>query len=187
MKTNLLLCILPLFFAACFGSRLLADDSAGKPVPATVRALQFEDARKQQIRNTMIGFTSTRIFYTFDSAKAVLVIHIDNQTADFGISGSLVLFAPDADAEGVAKWVNNQHSCGLFIDPAEPTSVHPLPDAITAIIRSDFAGEENNPIDQAPYADYKLRIAVREHHVEGQFKLHGFEDNANVYLKVESL
>jgi len=187
MKFNMFRSILPLLSASLLSTGFCAAEGGGDAASDGVRFLKFEDARKQEVNMTQIGFTSTRIFYTFEAAKAVLVIHIGNRTADFRSTGTLTIFAPDTDAEAIAKWVNNQHSCGLFVDPAKPTTVHQLPEGIASVIRREHGGQQVNPGDQTPYSQYKVRIAVKESQVEGQFRLQAFEDDAHVYLKVESL
>jgi hypothetical protein len=190
MKSNNSSYLRALPLTLLFSTALFAEQGGGGPATheiAAERILKLEDAAKQQVRHTMIGFTSTRIFYTFATQKVVMVIHIDNSTADFGTSGTLAVFAPDADDEGIAKWVNNAHSCGLFVDPAEPIAVHQLPKGISSVTQRERTGVEENPINQEPYADYKVRISIADHRVEGQFKIHAFEDDANVFLKEGTL
>lgn len=190
MKTLNPFRMIPLLCVSLWGTPLVAEESGGPAPggpPADERILKFEAAEKLQVRHSMIGFTSTRIFYTFAASKAVLVLNIDNTTADFKTTGSLVVFAPEADAEAIGKWVNNAHSCGLFIDPAEPTAIHALPEGFATAAAREIAGEEKHPMTEEPYSDYRLRVTIPEHRMEGQFILHAFEDDANVYLKVGSL
>lgn len=180
-------CLLSLIFVSLCGTALMASEQGGGNAPAAERALVVENAEKLQVRHSMIGFTHTRIFYTFAAQRVVLVVNIDNETADFKTSGSLVIFAPDADAESIAKWVNNAHSDGIFVDPAEPTAIHQLPGGLGTVTKREITGEEKHPMTKEPYSDYKVRISIKEHHVEGEYKLHAFEDDANVFLKTGTL
>lgn len=169
----------------------IAEEEESK-TPATApaaaeRPLDLKGAKKETIRHSMIGITSTRVFYTLPEQKAVVVVHIDNATAAFPTTGTVVLFASDVTEEGISKWINNQHSCGLFVDPAEPVFTGKLPeDALTIIAREPVGPAENRP-DQPPHMDFKVKVAVKAHQETGKYKLAAFEDEVGVFLKVEAL
>lgn len=60
----------------------------------------------------------TKKFYVLPEAKVVVVVATADGTAD--ASATIHVFAVDATAEGVEKWINNQHSDALHPDVPEP-------------------------------------------------------------------
>lgn len=121
----------------------LAEDEPATPSPAPAaeeRALELKGAKKETIRHSMIGITSTRVFYTILEQKAVVVVHIDNATSDLPTGATVVLFASDVEEEGIAKWINNQHSCGLFGDAAKPVFSGKLPEDGFSILSRESVG-----------------------------------------------
>lgn len=150
------------------------------------RVLALEDAKKEVVRHSMIGIRDTLIFYTLAGQKAVVVLHIDNGSAAFKTSGTVFLFAPETTEEGLGKWVNNQHSDGLFVDAPEPVLSLKLPDGSCTVTDRKVVGEEKSPMGDEVFSDYQVKIAVKEHRVEGKYRLAAFVGEANVYLKKEA-
>lgn len=155
------------------------------PLAAAEPELAFKDAKKEQVRHSMIGIRDTILFYTFAEKSAVLVLKIDNTAAALPVTGTVHLFAPGTTAEALAKWVNNQHSDGLFIDAPEPTGAFKLPDGTCAVTARELTGQEKQPNGEDTFGDYKVKLTVKEHRVEGKFHLPAFEDEANVFVKTE--
>lgn len=147
------------------------------------RVLALEGAKKELVRHSMIGIRDTVIFYTLAAQKAVLVLGIDNGSAAFTASGTVFLFASETTEEGLGKWVNNQHSDGLFEDAPVPVLSLKLPDGSCTVTDRKLVGEEKNPTNDEVFSDYLVKVSVKEHRVEGKFRLAAFEDKANVYLK----
>ena len=148
--------------------------------------LAFKDAKKELVRHSMIGMRDTLIFYTFAEKSAILVLRIDNTAAPLPVSGTVHLFAPGTDAEALGKWVNNQHSDGLFIDPPEPTASVKLPAVTAAVTARELVAQEKQPNGEDIFADYKVKLTVKEHLEPGKFHLPAFEDEANVFVKIET-
>lgn len=178
------LCAMPMVAIAEDGE---SKTPATAPAAAAERPLDLKGAKKETIRHSMIGITSTRVFYTLPEQKAVVVVHIDNATAAFPATGTVVLFASDVTEEGISKWINNQHSDGLFVDPAEPVFTGKLPENTFTIIAREPVGQAENPADKAIHMDFKVKIAVKAHEETGKYKLAAFEDEVGVFLKVEAL
>lgn len=147
--------------------------------------LVFKDAKKEQVRHSMMGMRDTLLFYTFADKSAVLVLRIGNKDAALPVTGTVHLFAPDTTAEALGKWVNNQHSDGLFIDPPEPTASVKLPDGTCAVTARELTGKEKQPNGEDTFGDWKVKLTVKEHREAGKFHLTAFEDEANVFLKSE--
>lgn len=150
------------------------DVAAGKPV-------------RSEIRHSMMGPRSTLLFYRFDASKAVLVLHIDNRNTEFAISGKVHLFGDGTTGEGLDRWINNQHSDGLFPDVPEPVAVHELPAAGFKILGVKDQGKtEQSPLDQTVFVEHKVdfRVAARDV-IDGpvHFSLKTFDDSASVLVK----
>lgn len=150
------------------------------------RELVFKDAKKEQIRHSMIGIRDTILFYTFAEKGAVLVLRIDNKSAPLPVTATVHLFAPGTPAEDLGKWVNNQHSDGLFPDVPEPTHSVKLPDATCTVTDRELVGQEKQNLNDDVFADYKVKLTVKEHREEGKFLLPAFKDEANVFVKIET-
>lgn len=170
---RLIASVLPLVFAM---SGLAGADE---------RPLIKANAEKKEVRYSMVGPRDTLLFYTFTEQRAVLRLRISNKEASFPVSGTVLLFDEKTTEEGLAKWLNNQHSDGLFVDPAEPVETVDLPKKICQVTEKKLVGEKEN---QGPgggtFADYEVKISVKDFKVNGKFDLKGFEDQAGVFLKV---
>lgn len=165
---------LPLLAALLCGSLTAAEPE-----------LAFKDAKKEQVRHSMIGLRDTLLFYTFAEKAAVLVLRIDNTAAPLPVSATVHLFAPGTTAEALGKWVNNQHSDGLFIDPPEPTASVKLPDGTATVTAREQVVGEMQMLNGDVFADYKVKLTVKEHREAGKFHLPASEDEANVFVKMD--
>lgn len=131
----------------------------------------------------MVGIRDTLVFYTLAGQQAVLVLYVDNTSAAFKATGTVYLFDPGTTEESLGKWINNQHSDGLFADSPTPTLSHKLPDGNCTVTDNKVVGETKNSTNKDMFKDYQVKISVKEHHVEGKYRLAAFESEANVYLK----
>lgn len=153
--------------------------------PSGERQLAKQNAEKKEVRHSMMGPRDTLLFYTFAEQRVVLRLRIANKDASFPVSGTVFLFDEGATKEGLAKWLNNQHSDGLFVDPAEPKETMELPEGVCSVVEKKLLGEKKNEGPSGgTFADFEIKIAVKDHKVEGKFDLKGFEDQAGVFLKV---
>jgi hypothetical protein len=165
-------------FTAFIGLNAFADEPA-----AAERELAAKGAKKEQVRHSMMGIRDTLVFYTFAGQQAVLLLRIDNSNAALPVSGTVYLFDPKTTEEGLAQWINNQHSDGLFPEVPEPILISKLPAGTFAITERELVGEEKQPNSPDVFSDLKLKISAKEHRVEGKFRLLAFVDDANVYVK----
>lgn len=153
---------------------------------AAARTLDLEAAQKQQVMHSMIGFTPTRIFYKIPGQAAVVTVSFTSKGPDSGASVTVNLFAIDTSEEDIGKWINNQHSDALFIDPAEPILTETLPEGTAVVGEMNRVGKESNPGPHGgEYFKNDLGFSIKEFkHPEGKFILKRFKDNATVYEKV---
>ena len=123
---------------------------AEKPVAVTPAAAELElaikAAKKELIRHSMVGPRNTLVFYTFAAQKAVLVLQVEDRNSTLTVSGTLQIFDPKATEESLSKWVNNQHSDGLYVDPAIPAQSLKLPDGTFTVADRKRVGQENRPL-----------------------------------------
>jgi hypothetical protein len=178
---------LAVFFAMASAVAPAPRARAEQPAPVAPAAaepkLAIKNAKKEQVRHSMVGPRNTLVFYTFAAQKAVLVIQIDNKDSTMTVSGTLHIFDPAASEESLGKWVNNQHSDALFVDPATPARSHKLPDGTFTITERKRVSREKHPPGNEVFSDYQVKITAKEHRVEGKYLLPAFTDEANVFVK----
>lgn len=145
------------------------------------RTLAKNKAERKQVTSSMIGARDTLLFYTFGEQKAVLRLRIGNRTIPFPVKGTVYLFEPATTVEGLAKWLNNQHSDGLFPEVPEPTLTTDLPDGTCKVTgRKLVDGEVKRP--NGIFRKYEVKVEVKPHAVKGRFALEAFEDRADVLV-----
>ena len=66
------------------------------------------------------------------------------------MSGTVYLFDPETTAENLERWINNQHSDGLFPEVPTPTLVSKLPDDIVQVTDRKVVGERRK-VPNRPY------------------------------------
>lgn len=140
---------------------------------------------KTQVTQSMIGYRDTVLFYTFAADKAVLVIHINNKSEKFSMTGKLHVFAKDATAEGLEKWINNQHSDGLFPEVPEPIATHLVPATSYSVVSKKIAeviNEENAPVS-GKFNRYEVEFKIENVPALGEIKIKDFTDTANVFVQ----
>ena len=149
------------------------------------RQLDKKDAEKLEVRHSMIGFRNTLLFYTYGEQRAVLRILIDNKDETFPVTGTVHLFEKSATVEELKKWLNNQHSDGLFPEIPEPIFTKELPKGTCDVISFKQTGTSKNPGPQGEvvFKDYEVELVVKEFKVDEQFTLSAFTDTARVHVK----
>ena len=157
----------------------LADEEA-KGVTLDVKN---EAVKRLEVNQSQIGFASTRIFYVLAGQGAVVVIHVDNTNKKFPVGGSVHLFAKGVTAEDLGKWVNNQHSDGLFPDIPEPVATHQLKADSIKTTSSKRVGQEKSGFSGEIYDKYSVEVEAGTIEVQKNLKLQSFKDSATVYMK----
>ena len=159
------------------------------PVHAAERPLDITKAKKQEIHHSMVGFRSTLIFYTFAEQRVVMTVLIGNADTSFPVSTKVHLFDPATPAEGLAKWINNQHSDGLFVDPAQPKHITDLPKDACAVSAHKLTGtlQSPSPVRPGTYKKYEVTLTGKGHTEAGKFKLAPLSDKATVHVLVPKL
>lgn len=94
------------------------------------------------------------------------------------------LAAKPLDAEGLAKWINNQHSDGLFPEVPEPEATHQIPAA-------SLKTESHEAIEQVKqhsgdFTRYSVAFGIKNVPAFGDLKLKDFTDKASVFVGSKS-
>jgi len=173
---NLKVLPVTLILLATFGMIASADTSSKETTPLDLKG---KNVQRQEVSSSLIGLTSTTVFYTLDDHRVVVVIHIDN-TKGFPVSGKVCEFAKDVTPEGMAKWLNNQHSDGLFPDVPEPKTTVKLPAEACQSLKSKLLGKKT--VNDTTYNQYSVEIKLSEVKVNEQFRLQEHKDTVNVYV-----
>jgi hypothetical protein len=139
---------------------------------------------KQQVVDSMTGYRDTLLFYTFAAEKAVLVVRIDNKSEKFPMTGKLYLFAKETTAEDLGKWINNQHSCGLFPDVPKPVTTHVIP-AASCLLVSQKKVEAIKDEQMGSFNRYDVEFKVEKISAFGEIKIKDFTDTAGVFIKID--
>jgi len=154
-----------------------------KPPAAVDRILDRKKAQKLEIRHSMIGFRNTLLFYTFKDQQAILTLSIGNTDETFPVKGKIHLFGAATTEEGLKKWVNNQHSDGLFPDIPTPTFTGGLPDGSCSVTSHKQTGTSPSPTSADIFKNYEVTLSVKEHAIDKKVKLSAFTDTATVHVK----
>jgi hypothetical protein len=145
-----------------------------------------ETTAKAQVTQSMIGYRDTLLFYTFAAEKAVLVVRIDNKNDQFPIKAVLNVFSKNSTNQGIANWINNQHSCGLFPDVPEPVVVQNIPATSYTVVSKKIAEaivvEEGSP-NAGKFNRYEVEFKLENIPAVGEIKIKDFTDIASVFVK----
>ena len=153
-------------------------------VDRSAKQAKMQKPEKTEIRNSMLGYRDTLIFYLFKKQRAILAMSINNKDETFPVTGKVHLFDETVTEEGLKKWINNQHSDGLFPDIPKPILTKSLPPGFCTVTSSKQTGTSKNPGPrQATYKDFKLTISINAQDIDKDFKLPAFTDTAGVYVE----
>lgn len=148
-----------------------ADDRSQKP-------------EKIEIRHSMLGYRDTLVFYSFREQRAILVLGINNKDETFPVTGKVHLFDKTTTEEGLKKWINNQHSDGLFVDVPKPIFTKTLPTGFCSVTSRKQTGTSENPgPGKARFKDFEVALSIRAQDIGGNFKLPAFTDTARVHVE----
>ncbi|MFK7852331.1 MAG: hypothetical protein AB8D78_15245 [Akkermansiaceae bacterium] len=176
-------------------STLLAAFLLSSPAHADVTLdPAAKEVKKTQVTSGQIGYRNTLVFYTFADSQSVLQINIDNKNTKFPISAVLHVFPEGTDAKGLAGWVNNQHSCGLFPDVPKPKATHKIPAAACTVVSHKIGekvqgGGRIAAPDGAPngtFSRYDVEFQLKDVPAFDGIKVKDFISTAPVYVPVQA-
>ncbi len=141
------------------------------------------DVPKIEVTDSMIGYRDTLRFYIFEQYRAVLCVRIDNKDTKFPVSAKLYTFAEGVNAEDIRKWINNQHSDGLFADAPQPKATHEIPAASCKMKSHELAKQSKAP--NGKFDTYSVTFEIKDVPRLGDLKVKDFTDRAAVHIKSE--
>lgn len=154
--------------------------------PAVVRGLDVKQAEKREVRYSMIGPRDTLIFYTFNNQQAILQLTIGNKDESFPVSGRVLLFSKETSEEGLRKWINNQHSDGLYPEVPEPVHTGPIAAGVCEVTSYKQIGvTKGSGLRKVDYNDYEVMFSMKAQNVAGQFVLAAFTDSSKVLVEMK--
>lgn len=173
--------LVSMLLAACGGS------SSGGSAPEARNLDRFSDDVQRESRTLDVdrpGYQATIDFYHFTEQQAVLVARFPNDSRDFSMAASVVLFDTEASTDAIRRWINSESS-----GTSDPRAARPQE---TVELQS---GDDFEPLDSlysdsvarstgALYEQYQLQYAFHNVEEPGLFNLSEFTNFTTVYLWV---
>ena len=175
------------FLRLCAACCLLAGVmSANAAEQAAVRQLDIKEAERKEVCYSMIGPRNTLIFYTFVDQQAILTLTIDTKDESFPVGGRILLFDEETTEEGLKKWINNQHSDGLYPDIPDPIFTKVLPEGSCVVTAHKQLGvTKDTGLRKVDFKNFEVDLSIKAHQVDDQFTLSAFTDSSRVYVEAE--
>jgi len=136
----------------------------------------------KDVQQSQIGYRDTLIFYTFKKESTVLRLQIENKDQSFPMRATLFFFAENIDEDGIKKWINNQHSDGIFVDAPQPTGTHELPAANCKVSKHKYIDREMMGIGE--YDNYKVTFEIKSYDDKNGLTLKGFTGETKVHVPI---
>tara|TARA_B110000908_G_scaffold95791_1_gene113345 strand:+ start:356 stop:1414 length:1059 start_codon:yes stop_codon:yes gene_type:complete len=175
------LTIKTLLLTTILASVSISVASAEDAKPSKILDIKAKHCLKTVAAYSMMGPTSTGIYYTFTDKKVVLLVTIDNKSKDFPVSAKIFTFADDATQKGLEGWVNNQHSDALFPDVPNALETHQIPAASCKVISKKLV--ETTEIRNTEYENYSVEFQLKNVPIIDGIKLNDLSDVAGVNVK----
>jgi hypothetical protein len=145
----------------------------------TTLDLSGKAVKKLEVSQSQIGYTSTTVFYTLSDQRVIVVLRVEN-AKKFPVSGKVCQFGKDVTAEEMAKWVNNQHSDGLFPDVPEPVTTTKLAAEACKTGEAKSLGKVQG--GQGEYEKYSVEFTIEKVKVNDQLHLAEFKEKVSVFV-----
>ncbi|MDH3583704.1 MAG: hypothetical protein OER86_05770 [Phycisphaerae bacterium] len=154
-----------------------------KPSPARVLDTSSKGVQKLEVRHSQIGYRNTLIFYTFSEQRAVLKVSIGNKDKTFPVTGTVYIFPAKTTADGLKKWLNNQHSDGLFPEVPKPAGTYQIPPKSCSTVSHKFIDHTKHFFGE--YDNYTVKFRISDVTEKGIFKLNTFTSQTKVHVKTK--
>lgn len=155
----------------------------GKEVKSLKTLEVTKTTQKLEVRDSQIGHRDTLLFYTFTDQHAVLKLQIDNKDKSFPVVGTIYLFAESVKEADLKKWLNNQHSDGLFPDVPEPMSTLKIPEMVCKVTAHKLLDHSKQPFGE--YDNYSVTFEVKDYTDKKSVTLKGFSAATKVHVKTK--
>lgn len=98
------------------------------------------------------------------------------------MTGTIYRFADSVKEDDLNKWLNNQHSDGLFPDVPEPISTHTIPETVCKVTSDKLIDHSKQPFGE--YDNYSVTFDVKDY-TDKSITLKGFSDTTKVHVKTK--
>ena len=142
-----------------------------------------KQTKKLEVRQSQIGYRDTLLFYTFNEQKTVLKLQIGNKDKSFPITATFYIFEDGVTEDGLKKWLNNQHSDGLFPDVPEPIIKREAPEEVCKVTSHKLIDHTKQQFGE--YDNYAVRFEVIDYTDMKNIKLKGFNGETKVHIKTQ--
>ena len=181
MKSTIKRGALSILLTLCTACLAFGAEEAPAKAP---KVLEFNKlTQKLEVRYSQIGYRDTLLFYTFNEQKTVLKLQIDNRDKAFPMTATVYIFDDNVTEDGLKKWLNNQHSDGLFVDVPQPTSTQKIPAKFCKVTAHDLI--DNTKQRFGEYANYAVTFEVKDYTDMKNVKLKGFTGKTKVHVKTK--
>ena len=153
--------------------------------PVKPKILDLKKATKQEVFQGMLGFRDTLLFYKLADQGVILTLSIGNKDKSFPVTGKIYQFKDSTTDKDLKKWINNQHSDGLFADAPRPVSVTGLPKDSCKVTSSKLQGTKDEQFSGGVFEEYQIVISMKAVALEDGFKISPFTDKTRLYLKTK--
>jgi len=159
---------------------------SAKDAAANSKILNIADksVKKTEVRHSMLGARDTVIFYQFGKQQAVLVVNLKhqvNQPNQFSVTAKVHIFANGVAGEALEKWVNNQHSDGLYPDVPRPAASYPIPEKFCQVVASKLL--ERIKAHNGEHDDYSVQFKIGEVTEKDVFVLKSVTETSKAFVK----
>lgn len=169
-----------LFFIVAFALVGIASTQAAEKAP---RVVTINDSTpKLSVSYSQIGVRNTLLFYTLSESKAVLRLDFVNMEGTPVFKATCILFDPNTTEEGIKKWLNNQHSDGLFPDVPVPVKTLKIPAENCKVTEHKFLEKKKPRFGDSVYEHHAIEFEVREFATD-DIKLEAFASKEKVFVK----
>ncbi len=131
-------------------------------------------------------YGSTLKIYNLKNENTVITMHISNESTDFDTTAVVNIFEESVTDEAIERWINNQHSDGLYPDVPEPIGVYTLPDENLTVISYNFVDHSAEKFGDE-YDNYFVEISVDNFSEEGIYNLKSFVAETNVHIRTKDI
>ena len=99
------------------------------------------------------------------------------------MTGNIYVFAADATAEGIDKWLNNQHSDALFPFVSNPVATHPIPAEFVTVTEQKFVAQEKLGLGE--FETYDVKFVLKDFEEKSGIKIKGFSGTTKVHIPIK--
>jgi hypothetical protein len=99
------------------------------------------------------------------------------------MAGTVYVFAESVGEDDLKKWLNNQHSDGLFPDVPEPIETYKLPTIACKVMSHKLVDRSKQSFGE--YDIYSVAFEVKDYSDKKGVALMGFADTAKVSIRTK--